>query len=56
MKERGGADNRYLWTIYCSYIKAIQRKTGSEQLKLDTADEKERVNFLNSFKKQVLYH
>jgi hypothetical protein len=51
MKERGGAENQ----IYCNYIKTIQRKTGSEQLKLDTADEKVRVNLLNSFKKQVMY-
>jgi hypothetical protein len=28
MKERGGAENQ----IYCSYIKAIQRKTGFEKL------------------------
>jgi hypothetical protein len=42
MKERGGAENQ----MYCSYRKAIQRKTGSEQLKLDTADEKVRVNLL----------
>jgi hypothetical protein len=45
MKERGGAENQ----IYCSYIKAVQRKPESVQLKQDTADEKVGVNSLNSF-------